>query len=390
MAEGGASGSFNGRAGAGGLPQTAGAAAGSGALGGNDGVLAGAGGMPAGAAGLPNSAGLSNTAGSADTAGAASSCEEDSPSVLPWPGGSGVETLDAQGDFQSDLSGLTYEAPNVLWAVDNLSGKLYRLLRGAGGFSPDGANGWAAGKKLRFPSGSGAPDAEGVTFAASSADGVYVSSERDSDDPSRSRLSVLRYDVAGTAATLDATREWNVSALLPAVGSNTGLEAITWVPDSFLLAHGFVDEGTSRAYRPVDYGDHGAGLFFVGVEETGKIYGLALNHEDGSASVVASVTTPFSSVVGLEFDRDAGELWFSCDDTCDNQTGILRVDAALGRFVLHRRFARPSGLPNSNNEGFAIGPEEECQNGLKPFYWTDDADADGFSLRLGSIPCGCL
>lgn len=209
-------------------------------------------------------------------------------------------------------------------------------------------------------------------------------------DASLSRLSVLRYELDGAATTLSAVGEWDVTALLPAVGSNTGIEAITWVPDSFLSEHGLIDEGRGRPYVPADYGEHGGGLFFVGVEASGHIYGLALNHANGSASLVSSIATRFAGVMGLEFDRDAGDLWFSCDDTCDNQAGILRLAPALGRFVLHRRFARPPGLPNSNNEGFAIGPHAECQNGFKPFYWTDDADADGFSLRVGSIPCACL
>jgi hypothetical protein len=209
-------------------------------------------------------------------------------------------------------------------------------------------------------------------------------------------LSVLRYDVAGAGVTLTASHEWNVTALLPKVGANTGLEAITWVPDAFLTSKGFFDEAKAHPYAPVEYANHGTGLFFVGVEETGKLYVLALNHGNGAAALVASIATPNPGVMGLEFDRDAGNLWFNCDEGCDNASGVLDIDTkagspTFGRFVVRRQFLRPTSLPNSNNEGIAIAPAAECNAGFKPFFWTDDADQDGFSLRADLIPCAtCL
>jgi hypothetical protein len=54
------------------------------------------------------------------------------------------------------------------------------------------ADGWAYGKLLHYPTGLGAPDAEGMTRAESSSTAVYVASERDNDAGSVSRMSVLR------------------------------------------------------------------------------------------------------------------------------------------------------------------------------------------------------
>jgi hypothetical protein len=279
-----------------------------------------------------------------------------------------------------------------LWAVNNLSSTLFRLVQTANGFVPDAANGWSTGKPLHYPGGSGAPDAEGVTFGADVADGMYVCAEHDGADPATSRLSVLRYDVAGADGALTASHEWNVTALLPKVGANTGLEAITWVPDTFLTAKGFFDEAKAHAYEPAQYANHGPGLFFVGVEETGKLYVLVLNHANGTAALVATIATPNRGVMGLEFDRDAGNLWFNCDEGCGNRSGVLDIDtkagsATLGRFVVRRQFLRPTSLPDSNNEGIAIAPAAECGAGFKRFFWTDDADRDGFSLRTDLIPC---
>ena len=316
----------------------------------------------------------------------------------PWPGPDDVQTVDAADLFTDNVSGLTYEpataaAPAVLWAVANIPGRLHRLVSSGGSFASDTAGGWEAGKLLQFPSGQSAADAEGVTLAATSADGLYVASEHDNAAASTSRQSILRYDVAAAGASLTATHEWNVTALLPPSGANLGIEAITWVADQYLLEKSFFDEAAGRDYAPDDYGEHAAGLFFVGVEQSGMIYGFALDHTDGVATLVASIRSPFAGVMSLEYDRDLGQLWFGCDETCGNPSGILDVDTAdgspsRGRFTLRRLFARPSSLPNSNHEGIAIGPESECTVGFKPFYWADDADVAGHTLRRDAIPCG--
>lgn len=302
-------------------------------------------------------------------------------------------TLEPESLFQANLSGLTYEPQTrSLWAVDNIPGTLYKLIPSGAGFVTDAAGGWSSGKGLRYPGGSSAPDSEGVTFGADESS-VYVCAEHDNASASTSRQSVLRFDVGGAGATLVATHDWDLTGVLPAAGANTGIEGITWVPDSYLTARGFYDEAKARAYAPADYADHGSGLFLVGVEQSGRIYALALNHAESKASLVSTIVTPNPGVMGLELDRDNAQLWFHCDETCGNQSGILDIDTTTdsptrGRFVVVRRFERPEGLPDSNHEGIAIGSESECQGGMKPFFWTDDADADGFSLRRGSVRCG--
>ena len=40
------------------------------------------------------------------------------------------------------------------------------------------------------------------------------------------------------------------------------------------------------------------------------------------------------------------------------------------------------------NEGIAIAPESQCANGNKAFFWTDDGETNGHSLRADTIPCG--
>ena len=333
------------------------------------------------------------------TKGAANSCAPVSgPTTSPWPGSDDVQTVDGTAVFGGNLSGLTYEAagsgqPAVLWAARNGPGAMFRLVFSGGIWTPDATNGWSAGKLLRFPDGLGEPDAEGITIVAgASSGGVYVASERNNSANSVSRNSILRFDASAAGSTLTATHEWNLTADLPAVGANLGIEAITWIPDSMLVANGFYDESKARAYVPADYASHGTGIFFVGVEANGIIYAYALHHATNSATRVATIVTGFPGVMGMEYDRDTGYLWATCDDGCGNTTGVLQIDVSVGsltrgRFLAPRRYARPSTLPNINNEGFAFAPQSACMAGRKSVFWADDSETAGHSIRSATIPC---
>jgi hypothetical protein len=236
----------------------------------------------------------------APSKGTANTCLS-SISSEPWPGGSSVAVADDASTFGQNLSGLAYERSGtstrgVLWAVLNGPGTLYRLIWDSGNsrWTPD-PSGWSAGKSLRYTDGSPDPDTEGVTMTdAGSAGGLYISTERNNNNNTVSRPTVLRYDVSGGGSTLTATQEWNLTTDLPALGPNLGLEAIAWIPDSFLVARNFFDEGLGHTYNPADYPLHGTGLFFVGVEANGLIYAYALN-SDGSYARVATIVTGFSS-----------------------------------------------------------------------------------------------
>lgn len=308
----------------------------------------------------------------------------------PWPGGQDVRVLDDAPTFSGDMSGIDWEpsggsAPGTLWAVQNGDGLLYRIVSdGAGGWAPDG--GWASGKVLRYPDGTGTIDAEGVTVTgAGSGSGVYVSAERDNATGSVSRPAVLRYDVSGDGAELRATQEWNLAPDFPGLGANSGTEGVTWIPDAFLTGNGFVDQTTGSAYDPADYPGHGDGLFFVGIEGTASVYAYALM-SDGSFARIATIPTAFSVVADVQFDPDLNALWVVCDDACGGRTGIYGIDES-GSFVAERVLERPAGTANFANEGFAIADDGRCSGGVKPTFYVDDNDTDGFSLREGTFRC---
>lgn len=312
-----------------------------------------------------------------------------------WPGSADVATVDTDDTLGGNMSGLAYEAVaggDVLWAAKNGEGTLYRLLPDGTSVVPDSAEGWGAGKPLHYPDGTGDVDAEGVTLTSDGADGgVFIASERDNAQSGISRLSVLRYDVSDAAATeLTASREWNLTADLPTVGANAGLEAIVWIPDSALVAGGFLDENTGTAYDPADYSGHGDGLFFVGVEAGGAIHAYALDQLTGGFDRIATIASGFPGVMDLEFETERGALWAVCDDGCDGRSAVLEIaetGAAAGRFAVTTVFERPIGMPNINNEGFAISPNASCVDGAKPVFWADDSNTGGHAIRAGSIEC---
>ena len=335
------------------------------------------------------------------TKGAANTCTGGPPPASPWPGSDDVRAVDGTAVFGGNMSGLAYEAaaggqPAVLWGARNGPGAIFRLIFSGGIWTPDPANGWGTGKLLRYTDSTGDADAEGITFAGTgSSAGLYVAAERNNAANGVSRNSILRFDPSRPGTILRATHEWNLTSDLPVVGANAGVEAITWIPDSMLVANGFFDESKGRAYLPADYADHGTGLFFVGVEANAVIYAYALNHTTSGFTRVATITTGFPGVMGMEYDRATGYLWATCDDGCNNTTGILEIDVAAasstrGRFLAPRRYARPSTMPNLNNEGFAFAPNAECVSGRKPVFWADDSETGGRAIRQASITCGTV
>ncbi|WP_414932408.1 lamin tail domain-containing protein [Streptomyces chrestomyceticus] len=331
----------------------------------------------------PDGTGAFKAAGA--TLGAANNCGGNGSTPTAWPGSGAVTNADAADVFGEDLSGL-HQDGKVLWAAQN-SGKLWRLVRNAsGGWTPDTGRGWGSGKALRFPGGSGRPDSEGVTVTGDgAAAGVFVASERDGDASGTSRLSVLKYDVSGTGSTLTAAKEWNLTSDLPPVGSNLGFEGITWVPDAYLTRAAFKDASTGAAYAPARYGAHSGGVFFTGVEGTGMIYGYVLE-DSGAFTRVASFSSGMSGVMELQWEPRADRLWAVCDDTCKGRHRTFQV-ASTGTFTPKAVYNRPSGMPDYNNEGFALAGADECVAGSKPVYWSDDSNDDGHALRKGSITC---
>ncbi len=83
--------------------------------------------------------------------------------VASWPGAAGVRPADAPGALGGNLSGLVPAGASSVWAVRDAPSALLALDRTAGLWRP--RPGWGSGRTLRYPDGTGAPDAEAVAVA---------------------------------------------------------------------------------------------------------------------------------------------------------------------------------------------------------------------------------
>ncbi|QIG46101.1 hypothetical protein G5V58_19655 [Nocardioides anomalus] len=321
----------------------------------------------------------------------------------PWPGGNATAVADGANTFTvgaanaagDDVSGLAYQAadggnPATLWAVQNTEGTLYKLVRSGATWVRDTTYGTNGAKTLFFPGGVTAPDTEGLTLTGAGVAGGFFSSTEREAVSKVSRPSILQF-VDGPGATLTAAHEWNLAADLasdiPVLDDNMALEGVTWVPDSYLTSKGF-RTGGGLVYDPASYPHHGTGLFFVGVEQTGTVYAYALDLTGSAYTRVASFPSGFPSVMDLTYEPGTRKLWAVCDDTCGGRTATFEVNAS-GAFARTGFFERPGnpGSANLNNEGFAIAPQSECVNGLKPTFYADDSNTDGHVIRVGTLNC---
>ncbi len=304
--------------------------------------------------------------------------------VSPWPGSQDVRVLDSIPTFLEDSSGLDVQETaegTFLWAVDNGTGTIWKLNASAAG-SAVIADGWTDGKRVRFQKdaedpGAAGPDTEGITLDG---DGlVYVASERDNSDKGVNQNTILQVDPDAAGPDLVALTEWDLTDLLPAVGANLGIEAVEWVPDS-VLAGALFDDNTGATYEPSSY--VGDGLFFVAVEDGGGVYAFALA-ADGTAELVSTIDPGLAGVMSLDYDSVLGVMWAVCDDGCGGKTAQITLNGTDQPDIAH--FARPAGMPDINNEGFATAPASLSTNGERPVWWF----ADGYTseaLRVGTLP----
>jgi hypothetical protein len=300
--------------------------------------------------------------------------------TVAWPG-SAVRTVDQVDALRGNISGLTLTSPSSLWAVRDDPSALSKLERTSSGWAPSTESGGT--RALQYADGSGSPDAEAVTTAADDGAVVYVGAERDSDKPTASRNSILRFDTS-RVGTLRATQQWELSSVLPATGANAGIEGLTWIPDDVFVASGFRD-ATGKTYAPADYPDHGQGLFVAGLEQNGTLYVVALRDEGGVA-LVASIPSGLTAVMEVVWSAARQELWAVCDNTCGGVAAVLRPSG--GSFVTSAIVQPPQGMASLNNEGFALGPS--CVDGTMAAIWADDGASAGHVLREATLGCGAI
>jgi len=287
---------------------------------------------------------------------------------VAWPTTTTVVTADTSNEFGENLSGLFYQtaaAPQsaILWAVQNSPSKMYNLVWNGSTYAKNTTNSWSAGKTFRYPNGTGAPDAEGVTMAELNSPAIYVSTERDGSGSNR--FSVLRYDTSASGTTLNATNEWNLTSDLPVVGStNLGSEGIAWVPDSYLQANQFLDKNTGLSYDPANYPSHDRPVFLLSSKPMGRFMSTRLTRPGSTYVRIATFASDHASVIDLSFDRDVGILWAYCDNNCSNRSHLFAIDTVVGsptkgKFILRKLDVQHQQRRHCNRAGIGMHQQSE-------------------------------
>lgn len=309
------------------------------------------------------------------------------PDAIAWSGSDHVMTYDdGITMFKADSSGLDFHN-GQLYCINNKKGTFWVLDVNKDG-TMDYADGFtAAGKNLAFlsdaqqPENSN-PDAEGITVDQQGI--AYAAVERDNNQKNVNYNVLLQFDPWEKNTTVTASREWDITALLPDVPANAGIEAVEWVAASDLEGK-LVDQNTGKLFEINKYPNAVAnGLFFVALENNGHIYALALNN-DNSAVVVAEIDPGIGGAMALDYDTYEDILWVGADDGYGNISAQISFNGTMNPSVTLMNPPAEMDITR-NNEGLAIADPEYTVDGLRPVYHFMDGVESGV-LTISYLNC---
>ena len=316
-------------------------------------------------------------------------CMHYSDSVCSWPAETGSESTNltevggsiqcffgypvAENDLSQNLSGAVWNpVSQTLWMVKNNDPTLFAVVQEDGEYEYAEKDGVPASWEIP-----GMGDVEGITqvdFADT--DIVYTMDERNG--------TIRRID-ATDFSNPHQTGKWGP---LPGLGG-AGAEGLTFVPDTFLTAQGFVDRDGDAYTSTKGMG----GLMFVGHQAGGHLYVYDLNPLDNQDYVyVGKYSTGGAETAGLEFDRSTGVLYIWHDSSIDQLEVVSLASTATAGGRVMNTIATYAGPDLSlemaqNMEGIALGPVDECVDGKRRFWMLTDGGGC-FSLSLyEDFPC---
>ena len=309
----------------------------------------------------------------------------DIPDVITWPGSSKVRTFDKAPTFLEDSSGLDF-ANGKIYAVDNGTATFW-VMDAAKDGTLSFAKGFEQGKRVCFQKDANnenakGPDAEGIMVDGNGM--VYLASERDNSAKGVNYDAILMVDPDSEGTRLTAQKEWDLTASLPQVSANMGIEAVEWVANSD-VAGKLIDRNTGKAFDAANYPNAVAnGVFFVALEDNGHVYAYVLNNDE-SVVQIADIDAKLGGAMALDYDTYGNVLWVAADDGYGNRMAQIVLNGTENPKITH--VSPASGVNTSaNNEGFAIADATYTVNGQRPVYRFCDGVTSG-ALTIGSIDC---
>lgn len=244
--------------------------------------------------------------------------------------------MDANG--LTELSGLFWNGVRNTLLVSHGDGRLRVLQHNTQ------TNSFSQMANLSIPGGP-----EGITQVNLNADEFYTI------DENYYEIRKYSHTPGFTSATL--VNSWNILSL-PSIMTNTGNtgpEGIAFVPDSFLIAAGFISERTGQPYTSVN---GMGGLLFIAHQNLGQIWVFDVNpNVSNNFSYVGRYFTNKSESCDLAFDRSTG-LMYILHNIGLNSIELTDLSSAISgssrKFNTRKEIelSNPSG--NINVEGLAI------------------------------------
>jgi hypothetical protein len=298
--------------------------------------------------------------------------------VCPWPAEQTPQADNLTGivgiDSHTDLSGAAWNPlTETLWVCRNRGpSKIWALRRNSDGtFNIDTKNG-DRGEWADFG------DLEGLTLADfSEPETLYLIVEE------LEHIQEVDLSSYGTSVVVN---DWDTRSHLPLAGT-LGAEGITFVPDEFLQAQGFVDQNGSPYTSTQGMG----GIMLVAHQADGRLYAFDLNRGDGSFVYVGSYLTEKIESCGLEFDRSTGRLYIWHGDF--NLLEVARLSSqptGEGRKLDSQWiYQGPDDVVGflNNYEGIAVVDKTDCSAGGRSFFLTNDGGNENALVRYAQFPC---
>ncbi len=204
---------------------------------------------------------------------------------------------------------------------------------------------------------------EGITQVNLTANEFYTVDE--------DNYQIRKYIYPSNFSSVTLINSWNLLAAPSTMTNtaNTGPEGIAFVPDSFLLAAGFVSQHTGNVYTSIK---GMGGLIFIAHQYQGYVWVFDVNpNVSNDFNFVGKYRTNKNESCDLAFDRTTGLLYIlhNISGNSLEVTDLTSTALPAGerKFSIVNEYFIPNPTGNLNVEGFAITPK--CTDSSNVSVW---------------------